>query len=184
MGILKAVFLHNGNKLISIPVSYIPNTKGTYTTLNNIQFNGHKTQKWKVWASHWVSNKSCNFNVSQYSLFRLPFWGSHLKHLPVAGGSIFWIWSLRRPTQRSGMIIWLKVSLAFIDSKFCLVFFPFDRSWRSPMVNLAQRFGMSPPPQIWVHNCLLSQGYVLVATFICTYFVPYACCVHTQPECV
>jgi len=33
---LKAVLLHNGNKLISIPVTYAPCTKETYTTMKNI----------------------------------------------------------------------------------------------------------------------------------------------------
>ena len=33
---LKAVLLHNGNKLSSIPVGYAPNTEETYTTMNNI----------------------------------------------------------------------------------------------------------------------------------------------------
>jgi len=33
---LKAVLLHNGNKLPSIPVAYAPSTEETYTTMNNI----------------------------------------------------------------------------------------------------------------------------------------------------
>jgi len=33
---LKAVLLHNGNKLPSIPVAHAPSTKETYTTMNNI----------------------------------------------------------------------------------------------------------------------------------------------------
>jgi len=33
---LKAVLLHNENKLPSIPVAYAPSTKETYTTMNNI----------------------------------------------------------------------------------------------------------------------------------------------------
>jgi len=33
---LKAVLLHNGNKLISIPVAYAPSTKVTYTSMNSI----------------------------------------------------------------------------------------------------------------------------------------------------
>jgi len=33
---LKAVLLHNGNKLPSIPVAYAPSTKETYTNMNNI----------------------------------------------------------------------------------------------------------------------------------------------------
>ena len=40
--------------------------------------------------------------------------------------------------------------------------YPLDRSWRPPMFYLPQGFGMSPPPQICAHNCLLRQGYVLV----------------------
>jgi hypothetical protein len=32
----KAVLLHNGNKLASIPVAYAPSTKETYTTMNDI----------------------------------------------------------------------------------------------------------------------------------------------------
>ena len=33
---LRAVFLHNGNILPSIPVAYAPSIKETYTTMNNI----------------------------------------------------------------------------------------------------------------------------------------------------
>ena len=33
---LKAVLLHNGNKLPSIPVAYAPSINTTYTTINNI----------------------------------------------------------------------------------------------------------------------------------------------------
>ena len=33
---LKAVLVHNGNKLPSIPVAYAPSTEETYTTMNNI----------------------------------------------------------------------------------------------------------------------------------------------------
>ena len=33
---LKAVLLHNGNKLLSIPVAFAPSTKEMYTAMNNI----------------------------------------------------------------------------------------------------------------------------------------------------
>jgi len=33
---LKAVLLHNGNKLPPYPVAYAPSTKETHTTMNNI----------------------------------------------------------------------------------------------------------------------------------------------------
>jgi len=45
---LKAVLLHNGNKLPSIPVAYAPSTKETYTTMNNILVEVHyKKYKWE-----------------------------------------------------------------------------------------------------------------------------------------
>jgi len=38
---LKAVLLHNGNKLPSIPVAYAPSIKETYTAMNNILVEVH-----------------------------------------------------------------------------------------------------------------------------------------------
>ena len=46
---LKAVFLHNGNKLPSIPVACAPSTKETYTTMNNILVEpDYKKYRWEV----------------------------------------------------------------------------------------------------------------------------------------
>jgi len=46
---LKAVLLHNGNKLPSIPVAYVSSTKETYTTMNNILVEAdYKKHQWKV----------------------------------------------------------------------------------------------------------------------------------------
>jgi len=48
---LKAVLLHNGNKLPSIPVAYAPSTKETYTTMNNILVEvDYKKYQWEVCA--------------------------------------------------------------------------------------------------------------------------------------
>jgi len=48
---LKAVLLHNGNKLPSIPVAYALSTKETYTTMNNILVEvGYKKYQWEVWG--------------------------------------------------------------------------------------------------------------------------------------
>jgi hypothetical protein len=45
---LKAVLLHNGNKLSSIPVGNAPNTEETYTTMNNILVEAdYKKYQWK-----------------------------------------------------------------------------------------------------------------------------------------
>ena len=47
--VLKAVLLHNGNKLPSIPVTYAPSTKETYTTMNNILVEvDYKKYQWEV----------------------------------------------------------------------------------------------------------------------------------------
>ena len=44
----KTVLLHNGNKLTSIPVAYVPNTKEEYTTMNNILIDVHyKKYQWE-----------------------------------------------------------------------------------------------------------------------------------------
>ena len=46
---LKAVLLHNGNKLPSIPMAYAPSTKETYTTMNNILVQvDYKNYQWEV----------------------------------------------------------------------------------------------------------------------------------------
>jgi hypothetical protein len=46
---LKAVLLHNGNKLPSIPVTYAPSTKETYSTMNNILVEtDYKKYQWDV----------------------------------------------------------------------------------------------------------------------------------------
>jgi len=46
---LKAVLLHNGNELPSIPVAYAPSTKETYTTMNNILVEvDYKKYQWEV----------------------------------------------------------------------------------------------------------------------------------------
>ena len=46
---LKAVLLHNGSKLPSIPVAYAPSIKETYTTMNNILVEAHyKKYQWEV----------------------------------------------------------------------------------------------------------------------------------------
>jgi len=46
---LKAILLHNGNKLPSIPVAYAPSTKETYTTMNNILVEvDYKKYQWEV----------------------------------------------------------------------------------------------------------------------------------------
>jgi len=46
---LKAVPLHNGNKLPSIPVAYAPSTKETYTTMNEILVEvDYKKYQWEV----------------------------------------------------------------------------------------------------------------------------------------
>ena len=45
---LKAVLLHNGNKLPSIPLAYASNTEETYTTMNNILVEvDYKKYQWK-----------------------------------------------------------------------------------------------------------------------------------------
>jgi len=46
---LKAVLLHDGNKLPSIPVAYAPSTKETYITMNNILVEvDYKKYQWEV----------------------------------------------------------------------------------------------------------------------------------------
>jgi len=46
---LKAVLLHNGNKLPSIPVAFTPSTKEMYTTMNNILVEvDYKKYQWEV----------------------------------------------------------------------------------------------------------------------------------------
>ena len=46
---LKTALLHNGNKLPSIPVTYAPSTKETYTAVNNIVFEvDYKKYQWEV----------------------------------------------------------------------------------------------------------------------------------------
>jgi len=46
---LKAVLLHNGNKLPSIPVAYAPSTKETCTTMNNVLVEvDYKKYQWEV----------------------------------------------------------------------------------------------------------------------------------------
>jgi len=46
--VFKAVLLHNGNKLPSIPVTYAPSTKGTYTTTRNTQVEvDYKKYQWE-----------------------------------------------------------------------------------------------------------------------------------------
>ena len=46
---VKAVLLHNGNKVPSIPVTYAPSTKETYTTMNNILVEvDYKKYQWEV----------------------------------------------------------------------------------------------------------------------------------------
>ena len=45
---LKAVLLHNGNKLPSISVAYTPSTKETYTAINNILVEvDYRKYQWK-----------------------------------------------------------------------------------------------------------------------------------------
>ena len=46
---LKAVLLHNGNKLPSIPVAYAPSTRETYITMNNILVEAdYKKYQWEA----------------------------------------------------------------------------------------------------------------------------------------
>jgi len=46
---LKAVLLHNGNTLSSVPVEYAPSTKETYTTMNDILLEvAYKKYQWEV----------------------------------------------------------------------------------------------------------------------------------------
>ena len=53
---LKAVLLHNGNKLPSIPVVYAPSTKEMYTTMNNILLEvDYKKYQWEVCADFKVT---------------------------------------------------------------------------------------------------------------------------------
>jgi len=48
---LKAVLLHDGNKLPSIPVAYAPSTKETYITMKNILVEvDYKKYQWEVWG--------------------------------------------------------------------------------------------------------------------------------------
>jgi len=48
---LKAVLLHNGNKLPSIPVAHAPSTKEMYTTMNSILVEvDYKKYQWEVWG--------------------------------------------------------------------------------------------------------------------------------------
>jgi len=53
---LKAVHLHNGNKLPSIPAAYAPSTKETYSTMNNILVEvDYKKYQWEVWGDFKVT---------------------------------------------------------------------------------------------------------------------------------
>ena len=76
---LKAVLLHNGNKLPSIPVAYAPSTKETYTTMNNILVEvDYKKYQWEIYGNFKLIAVLLGLQASytKYSRF-LCEWDSH-----------------------------------------------------------------------------------------------------------
>jgi hypothetical protein len=78
---LKAVLLHNGNKLPSIPVAYAPSTKETYTTMNDILVEvDYKKYQWEVGGDFKVTAVLLGLQAgyTKYSSF-LCEWNSHAR---------------------------------------------------------------------------------------------------------
>jgi len=78
---LKAVLLHNGNKLPSIPVTYAPSTKERYTTMNNILVEvDYKKCQWKFCGDFKVIAILLGLQAgnTKYSCF-LCEWDSHAR---------------------------------------------------------------------------------------------------------
>ena len=78
---LKAVLLHNGNKLPSIPVAYAPSTKETFTTMNSILVEVDcKNYKWEFCGDFKVIAVLLGLKAgyTKYSCF-LCEWDSHAR---------------------------------------------------------------------------------------------------------